>query len=155
MLIMYPPALKYQLYISVHNSSIVGHFMLLSHLQSWHGCSLYSHPSVQPSRCQLHVQLQIGWFSNIYWILLSYFVSHGRKSVLLFTSGKRKAQVLMTSVGFGVTWLRTCWYKQKVSGNSYYSHPVLLVPNKEQMLLCTPKFWSWHLITVPHFNCLF
>ena len=39
--------------------------------------------------------------------LSSYFVSRGRKSVLLFTSGKRKAEVLMTSVGFGVTKLRT------------------------------------------------
>ena len=44
MLIMYPPALKYQLYRSVHNYSIVGHFKLLSHLQSWRGCSLYLSP---------------------------------------------------------------------------------------------------------------
>ena len=36
-----------------------------------------------------------------------FLVSRGRKSVLLFTSGKRKAEVLMTSVGFGVTKLRT------------------------------------------------
>ena len=45
-------------------------------------------------------------------ILSSHFVSRGRKSLLLFTSGKRKAEVLMTSVGLGVTRLRTCWYMQ-------------------------------------------
>jgi len=93
--------------------------MLPSHVQSWHGCSLYSHPSVQPSRCQLHVELQTGWLSNIYWNLLSYFVSHGGKSVLLFTSGECKAEVLMTSVGFWVTWLWAHWYRQTVNGNSY------------------------------------
>ena len=30
-------------------------------------------------------------------------ISHGRKSMVLFKSGKRRADALMTSVGFGVT----------------------------------------------------
>ena len=39
------------------------------------------------------------------------FFSLGRKSKFLFKSGKRRAEDLMTSVGFGVTRPRTCCFK--------------------------------------------
>ena len=38
-------------------------------------------------------------------------VSRGRKSRVLFKLGKRQAEALMTSVGFGVTRPRTCCFK--------------------------------------------
>ena len=60
-------------------------------------------------------------------IIINFFVSRGRKSMLLFTSGERKAEVLMTSVGLGVTRLRTCWYRQMVDGNSYTVIAILFV----------------------------
>ena len=41
-------------------------------------------------------------------IIINFFDSRGRKAVLLFTSRKWKAEVLMTLVGLGVTRLRTC-----------------------------------------------
>ena len=41
-------------------------------------------------------------------IIINFFVSRGMKSVLLFASGKWKAEVLMNSVGLEVTRLRTC-----------------------------------------------
>ena len=44
-----------------------------------------------------------------------HLVSRGRKSKLLFNSGKRKAEALMTSVGFGVTRPRTCCFRQTIT----------------------------------------
>ena len=40
-----------------------------------------------------------------------YLVSRGKKSMVLFKSGKRMAEALMTSVGFGVTRPRTCCFR--------------------------------------------
>ena len=48
-------------------------------------------------------------------------VSHGRKSMLLFKSGKREAVALITSIGFGVTRPSTCWVRQNKGQKCVYS----------------------------------
>ena len=51
------------------------------------------------------------WWLQWRFVSCYHLVSHGKKSKLLFNSGKRNAEALMTSVGFGVTRPRTCCFR--------------------------------------------
>ena len=63
--------------------------------------------------------LQVGGHDVFREVFVScyHLVSRGKKSKLLFNSGKRKAEALMTSVGFGVTRPRTCCFRWKNNSN--------------------------------------
>ena len=62
--------------------------------------------------------------------------SRGRKSKFLFKSGKRRAEALMTSVGFGVTRPRTCCFRQTIT--LQYKQQTITLQNKSTFWVMVP-----------------
>ena len=65
----------------------------------------------------------VGVLGSLVWVNFS----RGRKSKLLFKSGKRLAEALMTSVGFGVTRPRTCCIRKTTTLQYKHFNTILLV----------------------------
>ena len=65
-----------------------------------------------------------------------HLVSRGKKSKLLFRSGKRRAEALMTSVGFGVTRPRTCCFRKTIKHQ--YKQQTITLQNKSTFWVVVP-----------------
>ena len=92
------------IYIYIVHQLLFVQFIIGGH----HTRSLEEKRPLHIPHCGNHVPTGVSLSCN-------HLVSCGRKSKLLFKLGKRRAEALMTSVGFGVTRLRTCCFRIKKS----------------------------------------